>query len=129
MILRERTTSAKGATMNFVQAIQSGFSNYATFSGRAPRSEYWYWALFSFLLQIAANIIDVAATGGVIGGLLSLALLLPSIAVGARRLHDIDRTGWWLLIAFTGIGIILLIVWACIKGTDGANRFGPDPLA
>jgi len=55
-------------------------------------------------------------------------LLLPGIAVAARRLHDLDRTGWWLLIAFTGIGIILLIVWDCMKGTTGPNRFGADPL-
>jgi len=115
--------------MNFTQAIQSGFGNYVTFSGRAPRSEYWYWALFTFVAQIVANVLDAGIGMGLVSGLLSLALLLPSIAVGVRRLHDIDRTGWWLLIAFTGIGIILLIVWACIKGTEGANRFGPDPLA
>lgn len=115
--------------MNFQQAIQSGFNNYVTFSGRASRSEYWYWALFSFIVQIVANMLDMAMGMGLVSGLLSLALLLPSIAVGVRRLHDIDRTGWWLLIAFTGIGIILLIVWACIKGTDGPNQYGPDPLA
>ena len=114
--------------MNFTQAVQSGFNKYVTFSGRAPRSEYWYWALFSFIVQIVANMLDMAMGMGLISGLLSLALLLPSIAVGIRRLHDIDRTGWWLLIAFTGIGIILLIVWACIKGTDGPNLYGPDPL-
>ncbi|MBS0247432.1 MAG: DUF805 domain-containing protein [Proteobacteria bacterium] len=115
--------------MNFTQAIQSGFNNYVTFSGRAPRSEYWFWALFSFIVQIVGNILDSIIGLGLISGLLSLALLLPSIAVGVRRLHDIDRTGWWLLIAFTGIGIILLIVWACMKGTDGQNQYGPDPLA
>ena len=115
--------------MNFTQAVQSGFNKYVIFSGRAPRSEYWYWALFSFIVQIVANMLDMAMGMGLISGLLSLALLLPSIAVGIRRLHDIDRTGWWLLIAFTGIGLILLIVWACIKGTDGPNRFGADPLA
>ena len=114
--------------MNFTQAVQSGFNKYVIFSGRAPRSEYWYWALFSFIVQIVANMLDMAMGMGLISGLLSLALLLPSIAVGVRRLHDIDRTGWWLLIAFTGIGIILLIVWACIKGTDGPNQYGPDPL-
>ena len=58
----------------------------------------------------------------------SLALLLPGIAVSARRLHDLDRTAWWLLIAFTGIGLILLLVWDCMKGTTGPNRFGADPL-
>jgi uncharacterized membrane protein YhaH (DUF805 family) len=115
--------------MNFQQAVQSVFNNYVTFSGRAPRSEYWYWALFSFIVQIVAQLVDLALGLGLIEGIISLALLLPSIAVGVRRLHDIDRTGWWLLIAFTGIGIILLIVWACFKGTDGPNQYGPDPLA
>lgn len=119
--------------MNFLQAIQCGFSKYATFSGRAARSEFWYWTLFVFVIQIAANIVDIALDMdmemGLVSAVLSLALLLPGIAVGVRRLHDIDRTGWWWLIAFTGIGVILLIVWACFKGTAGANRFGPDPLA
>jgi uncharacterized membrane protein YhaH (DUF805 family) len=58
----------------------------------------------------------------------SLALFLPSLAVSARRLHDLDRTAWWLLLVLTGIGIIVLIVWDCMKGTAGSNRFGPDPL-
>jgi uncharacterized membrane protein YhaH (DUF805 family) len=59
----------------------------------------------------------------------SLALMLPGIAVSARRLHDLDRTAWWLLIALTGIGVILLLIWDCMKGTTGSNRFGVDPLA
>jgi uncharacterized membrane protein YhaH (DUF805 family) len=114
--------------MNFGDAIKSGFGNYVTFSGRAARSEFWYWALFTFIANIAAGIVDAAIGLGLLGILVSLGLLLPSIAVAVRRLHDIDRTGWWYLLVFTGIGIILLIVWACMKGTTGSNRFGPDPL-
>jgi uncharacterized membrane protein YhaH (DUF805 family) len=120
------------ATMNFGEAIKSGFSNYATFSGRAARSEFWYWALFAFLVTAAGGIIDralVESEAGLIGPLISLALLLPGLAVAARRLHDLDRTGWWLLIILTIIGIILLLIWDCLKGTTGPNRFGPDPLA
>jgi uncharacterized membrane protein YhaH (DUF805 family) len=60
--------------------------------------------------------------------IVGLALLLPGLAVSIRRLHDLDRTGWWILIALTGIGAILLIIWYVMKGTDGPNRFGPDPL-
>jgi uncharacterized membrane protein YhaH (DUF805 family) len=60
--------------------------------------------------------------------LTGLALMLPGIAVSIRRLHDLDRTGWWLLILFTIIGAILLLVWFCMRGTVGPNRFGPDPL-
>lgn len=115
-----------------MQAIQSGFSNYATFSGRAARSEFWYWVLFGLLISLAGGVLDGVIFEdmeiGPIGALISLGLLLPGIAIGVRRLHDIDRTGWWTLISLTGIGVILLIVWACIKGTTGPNRFGPDPL-
>ena len=119
--------------MNFQDAIRSGIRNYVTFSGRASRSEFWYWALFALLVSIASSIIDHTifpfASTGPIEGLTSLVLFLPGLAVSMRRLHDIDRTGWWWLIAFTVIGIVLLIVWACTRGTAGANRYGPDPLA
>jgi uncharacterized membrane protein YhaH (DUF805 family) len=117
------------AIMNFVDAIKSGFNKYVTFSGRAARSEYWFWTLFTVVASFVAGILDAIVGLGIIGAVVSLALLLPSIAVAVRRLHDIDRTGWWLLIAFTGVGIILLIIWDCIKGTTGPNRFGADPLA
>ena len=122
--------------MTFGQAIKSGFTHYVTFSGRAARSEYWYWTLFVLLVTIGAGIIDrsifdfdEATTTGVFGPLSSLIFFLPGLAVSVRRLHDLDRSGWWMLLIFTLIGIILLIIWDCIKGTAGPNRFGPDPLA
>jgi uncharacterized membrane protein YhaH (DUF805 family) len=119
--------------MNFGQAIKSGFSHYVTFSGRAFRSEYWFWVLFTAIGGLATVILDAAIFGydpGVspLNGIFDLITFLPSLALGARRLHDIDRTAWWLLIALTGIGAILLIVWFCFRGTSGPNRFGPDPL-
>ena len=118
--------------MQFQDAIRSGFRNYVGFSGRAPRSEFWYWQLFVTLVLVAASILDSGFLPGSdvspISAVASLALLLPNIAMAIRRLHDIDRTGWWVLLALTLIGAILLIVWACFKGTDGPNRFGPDPL-
>jgi uncharacterized membrane protein YhaH (DUF805 family) len=114
--------------MNFVDAVKSGFGNYVGFSGRAARSEYWFWTLFTFIAYIVAGIIDFYVGLGFVGMVVSLALLLPSIAVAIRRLHDLDRTGWWLLLAFTGIGAIVLLVWDCMKGTTGPNRFGTDPL-
>lgn len=114
--------------MNFVEAIKSGFNNYVGFSGRAARSEYWFWTLFVIIASIVAAILDVMLGLGLIGAIVSLALFLPGIAVSIRRLHDIDRTGWWLLIAFTGIGLIVLLVFDCTKGTTGPNRFGSDPL-
>jgi uncharacterized membrane protein YhaH (DUF805 family) len=115
--------------MGFGQAISSGFSNYVNFSGRACRSEYWFWTLFVVIADIVAFAIDAAIGVRVIGGLFGLAVLLPGIAVTIRRLHDLDRTGWWIFIWFIPlVGWIILLIWFCTKGTDGPNRFGPDPL-
>ena len=119
--------------MQFQDAIQSGFRNYVGFSGRAPRSEFWYWELFAVLAAIVAAILDSGffpySDVSPITAVTSIVLFLPGLAMAVRRLHDIDRTGWWVLLALTIIGAILLIVWACFKGTSGPNRFGPDPLA
>ena len=119
--------------MDFIQAVSHCFHNYVSGAGRAARSEYWYFALFSVISSIGAAIIDAALfplnDNGPLGMVVSLALFLPSIAVGVRRLHDLDRTGWWMLVSLTGIGIILLLIWGCLRGTPGPNRFGLDPLA
>jgi uncharacterized membrane protein YhaH (DUF805 family) len=118
--------------MSFVDAIKSGFSKYVTFSGRAYRSEYWYWVLFVVIASLVALTLDSAILGyspsgaSPITGIFDLVTFLPSLALAARRLHDMDRTAWWLLIALTGIGSLLLIIWFCFRGTQGPNRFGPD---
>lgn len=118
--------------MNFVEAIRSGFRNYVTFSGRAARSEYWYWVLFVAIAGAAASILDMAIFPGndfsPINSLFGLAVLLPGLALAFRRMHDIDGSAWWLLISLTIIGVFVLLVWFCQKGTTGPNRFGPDPL-
>ncbi len=118
----------------FTQAIARGFGNYVTFSGRAARWEYWWWALFVVLGSIVTALIDImvlgAETQGVVNLLFNLAVLLPGLAVAVRRLHDIDRSGWWLLIVLIPlVGILLLLVWFIQSGTAGPNRFGADPLA
>ena len=122
--------------MSFIEAISSGFRSYVNFSGRALRSEYWYWALFLTVVIVPLGVIDeVLYPGEQIGpfswinGIVVLALILPSIAVFVRRLHDIDRTGWWYFITFTGIGTFILLYWACVRGTPGPNRFGPEPMS
>ena len=119
--------------MDFSQAVRNGFRKYASATGRASRSEFWYWMIFSTLCGAAGNVIDLAifrdVDSGLVAPLISLALLLPDVAVSIRRLHDLDRSGWWLLICLTGIGFIVLLVWDCMRGTLGPNRFGPDPLA
>ncbi len=121
--------------MGFGDAITSVLRNYITFTGRAPRSEYWFWVLFVLIVSIVASILDAAifpwssVGSGPVSLIVTFGLLLPNISVSIRRLHDIDRTGWWLLIGLIPlIGIIVLLVWACTKGTPGPNRFGPDPL-
>jgi uncharacterized membrane protein YhaH (DUF805 family) len=125
-------------SMSFVEAIKSGFHNYVNFSGRAARSEYWYWTLFFILVAIAAALIDLALFPQVaispINTIAELALLLPTVAVSVRRLHDLDFTGWWFLLVLTILGGFVLLGWFCLRGrrdraTDGGpNRFGPDPL-
>lgn len=116
--------------MNFVDSIKLGFSNYVNFTDRACRSEYWYWILFIIIGLVVAEIIDTVIGKPIFYTLFSLAVLIPNIAIGVRRLHDLDRSGWWLLLSFIPlVGAIILIVWFCSKGTDGPNRFGQDRLA
>jgi uncharacterized membrane protein YhaH (DUF805 family) len=116
--------------MGFGQAISAGFSNYVNFSGRACRSEYWYWILFIVIADIVAVIIDQALGMQLVTGLFGLVTIIPNIAIAIRRLHDLDRTGWWILLGFIPlVGWIILLIWYVSKGTDGPNRFGPDPLA
>jgi len=152
---------------------------YAQFSGRSRRKEFWMWVLFVIVVSIVLSFVDkalglggaaqygarelngefasgfsygAALRGGLLTNIFALAILVPNIAVAVRRLHDIDRSGWWILLplapyvlgflflfmqsfvlgavlAFLGlVAAIVLLVWYCMKGTNGPNRFGPDPL-
>ena len=114
--------------------IASGFSNYVNFSGRAARSEYWYWVDLRLIGEAVAAGIDAAIFNmprhGPIYDVFALAIFLPSLAVAVRRLHDTDRSGWWMLLLLIAIvGAIIMIVSFCTKGTEGPNRFRPDPFA
>jgi len=111
--------------------------NYVGFSGRARRREFWMFQLFNAIFLVAAmvldNVLGLASKDlgyGPIYGLYALVLLLPSIAVAARRLHDIGKSGWWQLIAIIPIiGVIALIVWYVREGDHVDNAYGPDPKA
>jgi uncharacterized membrane protein YhaH (DUF805 family) len=120
--------------MGFTEAISAGFRNYVNFSGRAMRSEFWYWVLFAIIVSVVAKVIDLVLFPGSdvspINSLVGLALFLPGLGVSVRRLHDIDRTGWWILLVLIPlIGAIVLIIWYCQKGTPGPNRFGTEAPA
>ena len=126
--------------MGFGQAIVSCFAKFFTFAGRAPRSEYWYFYLFFMLCVLAGAVLD-----GLLGtatlddngayaygpGLVLpvLGLVIPQISVSVRRLHDLGRSGWWWWLGLVPIvGGLVLLVWFCMRGTEGENTFGPDPL-
>jgi uncharacterized membrane protein YhaH (DUF805 family) len=107
--------------MNFGQSISVCMGKYADFSGRASRPEYWWFYLFTVLLSWAAMIVD---SSGIVSGIVSLALGLPALAAAVRRLHDTNRSGWWMLLWITLIGLIPLIIWLASKGNEQANEYG-----
>jgi uncharacterized membrane protein YhaH (DUF805 family) len=122
--------------MSFADAVRSCLQQYVGFSGRARRSEYWWFFLFNVLVSIVASILDSVlgtmsddTNVGLIGSIAGLALLLPSIAVGIRRLHDTSRSGWWILIGLVPIvGWIVLLVFY-VQDSHGDNQHGPSPKA
>ncbi len=107
------------------------WKNYVNFEGRTRRKAFWMFVLFNFIVTVILSVIDGLVFGqnaSVLTGLYNLAILLPSIAIGIRRLHDIGKTGWWLLISFIPcIGTIVLIVFACTDSQPGENLYGPNP--
>lgn len=118
--------------MPFGEAIKSFFKNYAVFSGRARRSEYWFAALFTWLISIPVSLLDAIispnAEIGLFTTLWSLAILIPSLAIISRRLHDADTSfGYFFLVFIPLVGLILLIIKLVEEGTPGTNRFGPSP--
>jgi uncharacterized membrane protein YhaH (DUF805 family) len=115
-------------TVGFTAAIQSVFRQYATFSGRARRSEFWWFGLFTGVLYVLGLIIDASAGTQALVLVVGLALILPSVAVTARRLHDTNRSGWWILFGFIPIvGGIVLLVFECQDSNPGPNKFGDSP--
>ena len=130
--------------MGFAEAVRSGFDHYATFAGRASRPAYWWWALFGVLVSLVTRVLDgllgssfvrstqygAEVSVGLIASLAGLVLLLPSIAVLVRRLHDTDRSGWWYwLVLIPVVGWLLLLYFLVSAGAPGDNRYGPPPAA
>ena len=115
--------------MGFVDAIKSGYNNYAKFSGRAMRSEYWFFLLFILIAEVVISILGAVLLGELGSILLMIFLVasfLPILGLAVRRLHDIDKSGWYYFVVLIPlVGPILLIVWFCKVGTPGPNQFGP----
>ena len=133
--------------MSFAEAIKTCFKKYADFSGRASRPEFWWFVLFYYLvillpvvpwIAIDARSVNQApiedpgtttavAVFGVLVVVVFLALLIPYLAAGVRRLHDTGKSGWWWLISFVPFGSIVLIVFLVLEGNPGWNQYGPPP--
>jgi len=127
--------------MDIQTAVRTVLGKYATFNGRASRSEYWWWFFALMLFNLFLRVVDVTVlvpllgletfddrAGGPLGMLAALALLLPNLAVAVRRLRDTDRSGWWILIVLIPIiGYLIFLYWLVQPSHAGVNRFG-EPL-
>ena len=133
--------------VSFTEAIRLAWQRYFVFGGRSTRAEYWWWALFTTIVFLTLSVVEEmtglfhAQTGiGLFNVLFNLGVLSPTLALGARRLHDINRSGWWQLMLFGSgfvvatlipllviVPFVVLIVWAIKPGDRGPNKYGPDP--
>ena len=125
--------------MLFIQSIKTCFQKYVIFNGRASRSEFWWFTLFICLVTILTIIADLLIFGeenllmqpyAVLNftNIFNIFVVLPSFSVTFRRLHDVNKSGWWLLLYFTLIGILVILYWNIKKGNEDENRFGLNPL-
>jgi uncharacterized membrane protein YhaH (DUF805 family) len=108
------------------QAIEAAFARWRTFDGRSGGTEYWWFVLFGTLAFGVAGLLDHAAFGrnALAWAVCTLVFLMPYAAVAVRRLHDTNRSGWWMLLFFVPLGNIVLLIWFCLPSTPGPNRFG-----
>lgn len=121
--------------MTFGEAVRTCLvEKYVNFNGRARRSEFWWFTLFGWLVMVVLSLIESTVFNtesgyGILTTIWGLAIILPSIGVSVRRLHDLDKSGWWLLLSVIPvIGFLVLLFWYVQQGTPGQNRFGADPV-
>lgn len=116
-----------------IEAYKKFWRHYADFKGRASRADFWWWFLANCLIGTVASVLAMLDSEGIVMilyGIYYLAILVPTFAISARRLHDIDKSGWWYLITFVPcVGSIVILVFWCLPGTSGSNKYGPDPYA
>ena len=112
--------------MEFMNAVEQALRNYAQFSGRSDRKEFWYFMLFQYSILFAFSLLRFTALGWLLLGLFSLFTLIPGLSVSVRRLHDIGRSGLWLLMGLVPVfGWLVLVIWFCQPGVSEENAFGP----
>ena len=117
--------SVTSSRVSFTDAISLAFTNYVNFKGRSTRAEYWWFVLFTSILSVITEAIDSISSLGVTNLILSLVVFMPSLTVGVRRLHDINKSGWWTLMWLIPIvGWIIMIVWYTRRSDEGINRYG-----
>jgi uncharacterized membrane protein YhaH (DUF805 family) len=134
--IHPETYQDRSKQMGFTDAIRSGIQRYTDFSTRSSRSEFWFWQLGIFIGYIALAIIigilsfiGLGFIGGILYVIFALGIIIPSIAVAVRRLHDVSKSGWWVLISLIPvIGTIILIIWAVTAGHADENEWGANPL-
>ena len=131
--------------MSFIEAVKSYFLKWNDFKTRSCRSEYWWATLFIFFASYLVSFmtgyfigVTFAFAGfsedaiitlvGIATLIIQVFIIIASTALVVRRLHDVDKSGWWYLLIFTIVGAIPLLIWFCRKGSDGRNRFGEDPF-
>ena len=128
VVLETRAPGGPGRPMGFAEAVSSCFSNYATFKGRASRSEYWFFQLFYVLVTLVCMFAPVLLTSPIIGligvVILIFGLALPQLAVTVRRFHDSDKSGWWLLIGLAPMGGLVIFIFTLLPPTPGPNSYG-----
>jgi uncharacterized membrane protein YhaH (DUF805 family) len=137
--LRKNINNVFKLDMTFIQSTKTCFQKYVIFNGRASRSEFWWFTLFICLVTILTIIADLVIFGeemllmepyAVVNftNIFNIFIVLPSLSVTFRRLHDVNKSGWWLLLYFTLIGILVILYWNIKKGNEDENRFGLNPL-
>ena len=127
----EVTEYSEPSKTGFIDAIKKGFRGYVVWNARSTRSEYWWWSLFAVIVAIVASVIDTAIFSsdmtmgiGPVGGIVTLALFLPGLSVWIRRLHDTDRTGWWVWIMLIPIlGAIVSLIFVLLPSKMGPTRW------
>ena len=115
--------------MKIVNAYKDFWKKFLDFSGRTSRSDFWFYVLGAILVGIVTSVIDGIIGTPVLGPIVTLASIIPAIAIYARRLHDINKSGWWQLLALIPlVGAIILIVWFATKGDQDKNKYGANPV-